>query len=76
MSEKRRLIIKRIFKITLIVISLYLLYILVCIFINGSLGLKYESVSTEDIEYGMLYTKILMGYIIVITIILLHSLKK
>lgn len=76
MSEKRKLLIKRISKIAMIVISLYLLYILVGIYLNSTVGLKYESVSAEDIKYGMLYTKILMIYIITVTIMLICSFKK
>ena len=60
----------------MITVSVYLLYALVGIYLNGSVGLTYEAVSMEDIEYGMLYTKIVMIYIVIVTIMLIGSLKK
>ena len=68
---------KKLFKIGMIVFSVYLLYILAGIYLNASLGLKY-GIGTTDIEYGILYSKVLMVYIILVIVILItnHSVRQ
>jgi hypothetical protein len=46
------------------------------IYLNSSVGLKYEAVSKEDIEYIVLYSKVLIIYIILIIVMLFYSFKK
>jgi hypothetical protein len=60
----------------MIAFSLYMLLTMLGIYLNSSVGLKYEAVSKEDIEYIVLYSKVLIIYIILIIVMLFYSFKK
>jgi hypothetical protein len=76
MLNKNKLRIKKAFATIMILFSLYMLYILISIFLNANVSLTYTSVSLEDIKYIILYSKILIIYIIVVIVILFRSFFK
>jgi len=56
-----------------ILVSLCMLYLTVGVFLNSSLDAKY-GVSQKDIEYAMIFSKILLGYIVFIIAIVIMNL--
>jgi hypothetical protein len=76
MSDGNKKLIRKIFVLLLTCFSLYLLYILTSILLNSAVSLKYEAVSIEDIEYCILYTKVLILYILLVLFVLIGSLLR
>jgi hypothetical protein len=74
--DKNWFSLRNILIILLIMFSLYMLFTMFGIFLNGTVGLKYEVVSKEDIEYVVLCSKVLMVYIIFVIGVLLFSFKR
>ena len=70
MLNKSNLRIGYFISIVMIIFSFYLLYILVGIFLNANVNLKYTAVSIEDIKYIILYSKILIIYVVFVIIFL------
>lgn len=65
-----------IFILLLIAISLYLLYVLIGIYLNSLVALKYATASMDDVEYISLYSKVLIGYVILVLIVMIALLRK
>jgi hypothetical protein len=67
---------RNIFRVIMIAFSLYMLFTIFGIYLNSSVGLKYEAVSKEDIEYVVLYSRVLLVYIILVIGMLFYSFKR
>jgi hypothetical protein len=67
---------KSIFKIIMILFSIFIFFITVGIVLNSSVNLKYEMASVEDIAYVCLYSKILLVYVVLVIVFLIFSFKK
>ncbi len=62
------------FLIFIILFSIYLLYVLIGIYLNGMVNLTYEVYSLEDLKYVVSYSKILIIYVILVIAILIYNL--
>jgi uncharacterized BrkB/YihY/UPF0761 family membrane protein len=76
MSDRNKLRFYYVITIMMMIFSFYLLYILVGIFLNANVNLKYDAVSIEDIKYIILYSKILIIYVAIVIIFLALILLK
>jgi len=75
MLKKNNTLKKKIFVIIMITISIYLLFVIFGIYLNGNIAYTYGAVSLDDIEYVIVYSKLLLIYISLIIIVLLYLFK-
>ncbi len=65
---------KVILRLLLIFFSLFLLYIISGIYLNGMINITYEVVSIEDLKYVVTYSKVFIIYLVLMTSIMIYSL--
>jgi|GEM_PF-4136696 hypothetical protein len=65
-----------IFRWTMIVFSVYVLYVVFGMYMNSSVCLTYESASVADIENVNMYSKIVLVYIIFMIVFLVVGLRR
>jgi len=74
--RKENITIRSVYKILMILFSLYLLYVTFGIFLNSGINVQYEVYSTKDVAYIFFYSKVFMGYISLVLIGLIFSFRK
>ncbi len=63
-----------ILRILILLLTIYLLYIQVGILLNGMINITYEVVSIDDLKFVVSYSKILIIYFVLITLVMIYRL--
>ena len=74
--RKKNITIRSVYKILMLLFSLYLLYATFGIFLNSGINVQYEVYSIKDVAYIFFYSKVFMGYITLVLIGLIFSFRK